>query len=257
MLPGSTKLITRQLEKIIDQSSLEARSDRVVIDEYDEGGKFKHENVMIANVKDRNHFKAYKENKFYHIPISSLSKLRPNIEYLAFYQPKGNGNNNDKFSEEGGVRYYGKIKSCKEYNREECVEIKSRPGTEKKQYLRIELEEIKETTKIEPIQYGTRLISYTTIYLLKKAENTHELKLGSSLELEVYKIMKKISKAKEVEIKKISSKAKNDEEEIIKEYSIGDINIKIDGAIIKVINKIVLLKNIETELISKLGAYKK
>ncbi|MBU3136411.1 hypothetical protein KPL39_09025 [Clostridium gasigenes] len=57
-----------------------------------------------------------------------------------------------KSIEEGGVRYYGKIKSCKEYNREECVEIKSRPGTEKKKYLRIELEEIKETTKIELIQ---------------------------------------------------------------------------------------------------------
>lgn len=248
MLPGSTKLITRQLEKIIEKSSLEARSDRVVIDEYDEDGKVKHENVMIANVKDKNHFKAYKENKFYHIPISSLSKLRPNVEYLAFYKPKGNGNNNDKFSEEGGVRYYGKIKSCKEYNREECVEIKSRPGTEKKKYLRIELEEIKETTKIEPIQYGTRLISYTTMYLLKKAENTHKLKLGSSLELEVYKIMKKISKAKEVEIKKISSKAKNDEAEIIKEYSIGDINIKIDGAIIKVENKEIAFGKFENEL---------
>lgn len=153
-----------------------------------------------------------------------------------------------KSIEEGGVRYYGKIKSCKEYNREECVEIKSRPGTEKKKYLRIELEEIKETTKIEPIQYGTRLISYTTMYLLEKAENTHELKLGSSLELEVYKIMKKISKAKEVEIKKISSKGKNDEEEIIKEYSIGDINIKIDGAIIKVEDKEIAFGKFENEL---------
>lgn len=52
MLPGSTKLIKNHLEKIIEQSSLEARSDRVVIDEYDEDGKFKYENVMVVNVKD-------------------------------------------------------------------------------------------------------------------------------------------------------------------------------------------------------------
>ena len=249
MLPNSTNLIREHLKKIIEQSSLEARSNRVVIDEYDEYGKFKHENVMIANVKDRNHFKVYKENKFYHIPVSSLSKLRPNVEYLAFYQPKGKGKNNDKFSDEGGVRYYGKIKSCREYLREECIEIKTRPGTEKNKYLRIELEEIKETTKIEPIQSGgTRLISYTTMYLLQKAENTHELKLGSSLELEVYKIMKKISKDKSLEIKKISSKAKNDEEEIIKEYSIGNINIKIDGAIIKVEDKEIAFDKFENKI---------
>ncbi|MBU3109485.1 DUF2357 domain-containing protein [Clostridium gasigenes] len=242
MLPGGTKLIKNHLEKIIEQSSLEARSDRVVIDEYDEDGKFKHENVMVVNVKDKNNFKQYKDNLFYHIPISQLSKLRPQVEYLAFYQSK------DKFKEDGGVRYYGKIKSCKEYAREECAEIETRPATEKNVYLRIDLEEIKEVTKIKPIQFGTRLISYTTMYLLKKAENTHELKFGSSLELEVYKIMKKISKAKEVEIKKISSKAKNDEEEIIKEYSIGDINIKIDGAIIKVEDKEIDFDKFENEL---------
>ena len=251
MLPGSTSLIKSHLENIIEQSSIEARSNRIVIDEYEEYGKFKHKNVMIANVKDKNHFSAYKENKFYHIPISRLSKLRPNVEYLAFYQPKGNGNNSDKFSVEGGVKYYGKIKSCKEYLREECSEIKSRPGTEKDKYLRIELEEIKETTKIEPIQYGTRLISYTTMYLLEKAENTHELKLGSSLELEVYKIMNKISKDKGFEIKMINSKAKNDEEEIIKEYSIGNIKIKIDGAIIKVEDKKIDLQNLKNEIYSK------
>lgn len=251
MLPGSTSLIKSHLEKIIEQSSIEARSNRIVIDEYDEYGKFKHKNVMIANVKDKNHFSAYKENKFYHIPISSLSKLRPNVEYLAFYQPKGKENNNDKFSDEGGVKYYGKIKSCKEYLREECSEIKSRPGTEKDRYLRIELEEIKETTKIEPIQYGTRLISYTTKYLLEKAENTHELKLGSSLELEVYKIMNKISKDKGLEIKIINSKGKNDKEEIIKEYSIGNIKIKIDDAIIKVEDKKIDLQNLKNEICSK------
>lgn len=197
---------------------------------------------MIVNVKDKNHFKQYKENLFYHIPIAALSKLRPEVEYLAFYQSKAT------FGEYGGIRYYGKIKSCREYLREECVELKVRAGTEKDIYLRIDLEELKEVNKIEPIQFGTRLISYTTMYLLKNSENTQELKLGNSLELEVYKIMKKISKDKNLEIKKISSKVKNDEEEIINEYSIGGINIKIDGKIIKLEDKETAFDKFENEL---------
>lgn len=242
MLPGSTKLITSHLKKIIEQSSLEARSERVVVDEYDEVGKFKHKNVMVVNVKDKNHFNQYKENLFYHIPIAVLSKLRPEIKYLAFYQAKST------FGEDGGIRYYGKIKSCREYLREECTELKVRAGKEKDIYLRIDLEDLKEVNKIEPIQFGTRLISYTTMYLLKNSENTQELKIGSSLELEVYKIMKKISKDKNLEIKKISSKVKNDEDETIKEYSIGDINIKIDGTIIKLEDKETTFNKFENEL---------
>ena len=38
---------------------------------------------------------------------------------------------------------------------------------------------------------------------MKNAENTHELKVGSSLELQVYKIQKKVSKEKDMKIKKI------------------------------------------------------
>ncbi|MFT5875443.1 MAG: hypothetical protein ACI8WT_004436 [Clostridium sp.] len=118
MLPGSTKLITKQLKKIIEQSPLEARNDRVVIDEYDDYGKFKHLNVMLANVKDERHLKEYKENLFYHIPVARLKEVRESVEYIAFYQPM------TKFKEEAGIRYYGKIKEWKEYRREECTEIK-------------------------------------------------------------------------------------------------------------------------------------
>ncbi len=250
MLPNSTRLITQHLKNIIEQSSLEARSNRVVIDEYDEYGKFKHKNVMIVNVKDRNHLNAYKENRFYHIPIENLSKLKSSIEYLAFYQPKGKGSKNDKFLDEGGIRYYGKIESYREYIREDCSEIKVTPGTEKRKYIRIELEDIKEISKIEPIQYGVRLVSYTTMYLLKKAENIHELNIGSSLELELYKVLKKIAREKKLEIKKISSKIKNDEEEIIKEYSIDGINIKIDGVNIKLGDKEVTFNKLKNELYS-------
>lgn len=220
MLPGSTKLITKQLKKIIEQSSLEARSDRVVIDEYDEYGKFKNENIMVVNVYDEKHFKAYKENLFYHIPIKELSNIKSSVEYLAFYQSKA------KFEDEAGIRFYGKIKSYKEYAREECSEIAISKGNEKQIYLRIELEALKEVNKIVPIQFGTRLLSYTTMYLLKHAENTQELQVGSSLEFEVYKILKKVANDKNIDIKKISN-SKLVDKELIAKYTVGKKDIKI------------------------------
>lgn len=87
------------------------------------------------------------------------------------------------------------------------------------------------------------------MYLLKNSENTQELKVGSSLELEVYKIMKKISKIKGVDIKKRNSKNNNKEEELIKEYSIEEISINIiDGAIINVGDEKVSLDKLEQQL---------
>lgn len=88
MLPGSTKLITEHLDKIINQSNIEAKSKRIALDEYDDYAKFKLENVMVVNVKDKNHLDSYLKNKFYHIPIKRLSNVRLGVEYLAFYQSK-------------------------------------------------------------------------------------------------------------------------------------------------------------------------
>ncbi|AGF57801.1 hypothetical protein B0P06_003892 [Clostridium saccharoperbutylacetonicum] len=59
MLPGSTTLITEHLTKIINSTKLEAKSQRVLMDEYDDYSKFKLENVMVANVKDNMHLNIY------------------------------------------------------------------------------------------------------------------------------------------------------------------------------------------------------
>jgi len=231
MLPGSTKLITKQLKKIIEQSPLDARNDRVVIDEYDDYGKYKPFNVMLVNVKNKEHLKQYKENLFYHIPVARLKEVRESVEYLAFYQSI------ESFKEEGGVRYYGKIKECLEYKRKDCTELKARVGTEDDTYLRINLESIEEVENIVPIQTGTRLVNYTTLYLLKNAENTHQLKIGSSLELVVYKVLKKIAKEKDVKIKKIDKDKDviTSKKDKVREYIIGDVTVEIvDGILIRV-----------------------
>ena len=245
MLPGSTKLITKQLKKIIEQSSLDARNDRVVIDEYDDYGKYKPFNVMLVNVKNKEHLKQYQENLFYHIPVAKLTEVRESVEYIAFYQ------SNLKFEDEGGVRYYGKIKECKEYKRKDCAELKARAGTEEDVYLRINLESIEEVDNIVPIQTGTRLVNYTTLYLLKNAENTHQLKIGSSLELVVYKVLKKIAKEKDVKIRKVDKDKDAITKDKVREYIIGDVSVEIvDGILIRVNGEETGLRGLEDGILN-------
>jgi hypothetical protein len=191
MLPGSTNLIKKHLEKNLCLSTIEAKEERVVLDEFDEFddyAKFKLENVMVVNVKDEEHLIAYVKNKFYHIPASRLSNVRLGVAYLAFYESK------KSFGEGSGINFYGKIKEVKRYKRCMCSEIPVKRGNDEDEYLRFELEELVNINNIKPVEYGTQLITYTTLYLLKNAENIHELKFKNRDEIELYKILKRISK---------------------------------------------------------------
>jgi hypothetical protein len=93
-----------------------------------------------------------------------------------------------------GINFYGKIKEVKRYKRCMCSEIPVKSGNAKEDYLRFELKELININNIKPVEYGTQLITYTTLYLLKNAENIHELKLKNRNEIELYKILKRISK---------------------------------------------------------------
>ena len=233
MLPGSTELIRNQLEKIVNQSDLEAKNERVVMDEYDDYAKFKLENVMVVNAKDKEHIKAYLKHNFYHIPTKHLSSVRLGVEYLAFYQSKR------YFGQDGGIRYFAKIKDVIKYRRGECSELPSRKGVEHELYLRFDLDTIQKTGHVEPIQSGTQLVSYTTLYLLKNAQNMHELKLRSNLEIEVYKTLKKIAKSKGFTIRK-------EFEQYIMDKNVVEV---IEGKVIKVNGEISNLRNISKLII--------
>ena len=105
-------------------------------------------------------------------------------------------------------------------------------------YLRFNLSSIEEVSPIEPIQAGTQLVSYTTLYLLKNAENMHELKLKSNLEIEVYKKLKKIAGLKGYTIRKEHDK-----------YIINKNTIEIiEGKVIRVNGQVTSLRNLDLKL---------
>lgn len=202
MLPGSTSLMKKHISNIINESYIEAVNNNPVFDEEDDFYKFKNKNVMIVNTKDKDHFDIYKKHRFYHIPKKSLSKINLGIKYLAFYQPKDKPNAINKFDNNYGIEYYAKIKNFYKYKRGNCSEINCESKKVNDIYIRIELEEFKKVGPIERIEYGTRTVNYTTLYLLRNSNSMHELYFNNRREIEVYKILRKISKNKNISIKK-------------------------------------------------------
>ncbi|WP_296648252.1 nuclease domain-containing protein, partial [Romboutsia sp. 13368] len=202
MLPGSTSLMKKHLCSIINESYIEAVNNNPVFDEENDYYKFKNKNVMIVNTKDKDHFDIYKKHRFYHIPKSSISKIDLGIEYLAFYQPKDKPKSINRFDSNYGIEYYAKIKDYYEYERKSCSEIKCTSGKENDIYIRIELDDFEKVGPIKRIEYGTRIVNYTTLYLLKNANTMHELYLGSRKEIDIYKILRKISEDKNISLKK-------------------------------------------------------
>ncbi|MCB2313470.1 restriction endonuclease-like protein [Clostridium tagluense] len=194
MLPGSTSLIKNHLCKIVSESYIESTIKLPTYEVEDDYPRFKNTNVMIANISNKQHLEAYKQNNFFHIPSNKLSNVRLGVEYIAFYQSK------NSFGDTSGIYYYAKIKEVRKYKRKDCSEIPVLRGNEEQDYLRFELEEIFSVGPIKTVEYGVELITYTTLYLLKNAETLHELHFKNRLEIELYKVLKEICVEKKTRI---------------------------------------------------------
>lgn len=232
MLPGSTSLMKKHISKIIGESYIEAVNNNPIFDEEGDYYKFKNNNVMIVNTKDQNHFNTYRKHRFYHIPKTSLSKVKLGVEYIAFYQPQS------KFGEESGIYYYAKIRESYTYERGSCTELECDSGKESHVYIRFELENFEKLSGVSTLQYGVRNIMYTTLYLLKNATNMHELSIKSRKEIEVYKILKSVSEKKSLNLEKYEDG-----------YKLGEDYVKVyDNRDIRVNNELVDVDDLEVFL---------
>ena len=233
MLPGSNSLMKKQIAKIIGESYIEAVNNNPIFDEEGDYYKFKNKNVMIVNVKDEKHLNVYREHRFYHIPKSSLSKVKLGVEYLAFYQPQS------EFKKDSGICYYAKIKDSYTYERGSCVELECNNGKGKSLYIRFDLEEFESIPKISTVEYGVRNVMYTTLYLLKNATTIHELSIINRKEIEVYKILKKISHDKNLPLEKHQDG-----------YKFQGNYIKVYNNDIRVNNELVKINELEDRLLN-------
>ncbi|MCR1821181.1 restriction endonuclease-like protein [Terrisporobacter muris] len=232
MLPGSTSLMKKHIAKIIGESYIEAVNNNPIFDEEGDYYKFKNSNVMIVNTKDKKHLNTYRKHRFYHIPKTSISKVKLGVEYLAFYQPQS------KFGEESGIYYYAKVRESYTYERGSCIELECDKGKESHIYIRFELENFEKLSGVSTLQYGVRNVMYTTLYLLKNATNMHELSIKSRKEIEVYKILKRVSEKKSLNLEKYEDG-----------YKLGEYYVKVyDNRDIRVNNELVDADDLEVFL---------
>lgn len=236
MLPGNTNLIKEHLKDILVETEIEAEEKIIEHDtkfNLNKNYKFNDRNVMIVNVKDPKHLQCYKENLFFHIPNRALSDLPPGIKYLAFYQPQSNFK-----PSKSGIKYWAEIEKSRKYRRKECDSLNCTKKKEEQIYLRIELKKINELNQyIKNVEYGPVLFNYTTLYLLKNAENYHELQIETKAEIYLYKILKRISRKYELSLKRYSN-----------HYMIGKNKIKIiEDNKVKINNESVKLEQSKIE----------
>lgn len=203
-LPSSTKLMEEFLDELINESSyttFERALDQVGSDEYLRDDYFNNRNVLIGPVKNEKQFDIVMKHNFYHVPKISVDFIKNKVEYVALSQPI------NKFKNEAGISYYGKVIEINEVERREITEL---PKDSNELYYYIKVEEwIKLPKKIEVMGYAVRRCLYSSEYLLKNASMISELLIKSKEEYRAW-----------CELKRFGGKVDLNENNIIESLSL-------------------------------------
>ena len=205
-LPSSTKLMEEFLDELINESSyttFERALDQVGSDEYLRDDYFNNRNVLIGPVKNEKQFDIVMKHNFYHVPKISVDFIKNKVEYVALSQPI------NKFKNEAGISYYGKVIEINEVERREITEL---PKDSNELYYYIKVEEwIKLPKKIEVMGYAVRRCLYSSEYLLKNASMISELLIKSKEEYRAW-----------CELKRFGGKVDLNENNIIESLSLSN-----------------------------------
>ncbi|MEG2743940.1 MAG: DUF2357 domain-containing protein, partial [Clostridium sp.] len=187
-LPSSTKLMEEFLEELINESSystFERALDQVGKEEHLKDEYFTKRNVLVGPVKDYKQLEVSLQERFYHVPKSSVNLIKHNIEYVALAQSI------KAFKEEAGITYYGKVESIQEVKRNEITEI---PKSSDELYYLIKISEwIKLPKKIEVMSYPVRRCLYTSYYLIKASKSVAELFIKTKEEYRAWHELKRFA----------------------------------------------------------------
>ena len=140
--------------------------------------------VLVGVVRNTYQFEFLLREKFYHIPISQVNECQFPIKYIAIYQSKR------FFGKNAGIRYFGEVESCSTVKRCEIKEI-PKDSQEKYLYFKIKRWQMLDNT-VEAKDMELTAFS-TTLYLLKKCNDSSELVLRNREEHLFYReLLKKV-----------------------------------------------------------------
>jgi len=135
------------------------------------------------------------EHRFYHIPLKNLfsqQKLLTQMQFVAIYQSRR------LFGEkESGISWLGQIERWEVVPRHEIKERPARRGQQNELYVRFQ---IKEWTRLPHlVKPGGNFVYshlFTTKYILDRAEELAELRLGTEEELREWREKRRLGKVK-------------------------------------------------------------
>ncbi|MBR5322875.1 MAG: hypothetical protein IKU48_04960 [Clostridia bacterium] len=140
--------------------------------------------VLVGVVRSTFQFEVLIKEKFYHIPISQVNECQFPIKYIAIYQSKR------FFGKKAGIRYFGEVESCSTVKRCDIKEI-PKDSQEKYLYFKIKRWQMLDNTVAAKDMDLTAFS--TTLYLLKKSNDSSELVLRSREEHIFYRdLVKKV-----------------------------------------------------------------
>lgn len=187
-LPGETDLVERFLDELIIESP-DSAFERAVPQMGSKlyyKQKFRPRTVLVGVVRNERQMRVNIENRFYHIPYQRLKKMCFNIDYIALYQPE------TVFKDNSGIRYYGLIDDMEVVKRRDITEL---PKNSEELYVKFIIRDWETLAQpIKPVGYGVRSHIYTTLYLLKHAQELPELSLMSEEELRLWKELRRLGK---------------------------------------------------------------
>lgn len=200
LLPGSTTLLEKFLDKIITESPESIYEKGVGLIGTDEYYEYKQQqrNVLVGCMSNEHQLHVALTHKFYHTPLTNIVDHNniKHIEYVALYQSKRLYNSN---IDGIGINYYGKVVGMKIVKRSEITEIASTTSRNNPETLYIVFEVEKWEKRAEPIVpngYGVKLLTYTSKYIFDRAHEIAELKLHNDEELSIWREARRAGQVK-------------------------------------------------------------
>jgi hypothetical protein len=221
-LPGSTELLANFLEEVIEESALSNFSRNLMpagTEEFRPAPKFKVD-LIVGSLRNKKQFEFIKDNKIYYLPLPKNQHiLNYDLEYAAVFQSE------NKFGEDSGIKYYGKIREINIVKRKE-IDFPMSKNNPDEDYIVLKIERWQQLGKrIKAEGYG---ISGSHIYsnymLLKKADTLPELSIRSLNEWRLWLELKRLKQEIKVEIKENNL----DKIKSIEGFRVGNLEVIVD-----------------------------
>lgn len=220
-LPGHTRLVEDFLDDLIlaspDTAHEQGGESEGTQQYYEE--RFAQRNVLVGVVGGKDHLAYHLGTRTYHIPAKHFPKGFAHVEYVALYESK-------KVNEDGfkGVRSYGRVVNAKLVKRADIPVPSQQNQPPDSEYVLFEVNSWQPVGAIVPAGYGVRDRIYTTLYLLKRAQQLPELSLKSETEIRIWKELQRLRERVRVRL----------QSRMIREYTEAE-GFEIDGKMLSIV----------------------